>query len=75
MSNELDIAYRLTKELMRLRKELPKWAQLFRQEKFSRSHEMEMMQRALEIDKLLRFLGMDWVEEYERKGTKEIEQK
>ncbi|GBD92248.1 hypothetical protein BMS3Abin04_02983 [bacterium BMS3Abin04] len=63
MAGELDIIVRLAKELKSQRKLLVKWARNFRQDKFDRKQEIEMMKKALEIDKLLSFLGVDWVDE------------
>lgn len=66
MAGELDIIVRLTKELKAQRKLLVKWARNFRQDKFDRKQEIEMMEKALEIDKLLSFLGVDWINEETR---------
>jgi len=63
MAGELDIIIRLTRELKDQRKLLVKWARNFRQDKFDRKQEIEMMEKALEIDKLLNFIGVDWVED------------
>ena len=63
MAGELDIIVRLTKELKAQRKLMVKWARNFRQDKFDRKQEIEMMEKALEIDKLLNFLGVDWINE------------
>lgn len=66
MAGELDIIVRLTKELKAQRKLMVKWARNFRQDKFDRKQEIEMMEKALEIDKLLSFLGVDWINEETR---------
>jgi len=63
MAGELDIIVRLAKELKSQRRLLVKWARNFRQDKFDRKQEIEMMKKALEIDKLLSFLGVDWVDD------------
>ncbi len=63
MSAELDLVYRLVKELKKIRNKLPEWARAYRTEQFGKAQEIEMMQKALEIDKLLRFLSVDWIDE------------
>lgn len=61
MAGEIDIIQRLVIELKEQRKLLIKLARDYRQNNFGRKQEIEMMQKALEIDKLLRFLGVDWL--------------
>jgi len=63
MAGELDIINRLVKELQNQRQMLIKWAREHRQNNFGRKQEIEMMQKALEIDKLMRFLGVEWLED------------
>ena len=50
---------------MFLKEELVTWARLSREEKLSAVHEKKMMKNALEIDELLRDIGVDWIKDYE----------
>lgn len=50
---------------MFLKEELVTWARLSREDKLSSIHEKKMMKHALEIDELLREIGVDWIEDYE----------
>ena len=63
--NSLEVTYKLVKRIMFLKEELVCWARLSREEKLSSVHEKKMMKHALEIDELLREIGVDWINDYE----------
>ena len=62
---ELEITYRLVKRIISVKEELLTWARLSREDKISEYHEKRMMKHALEMDELLREIGVDWIKEYE----------
>ena len=61
----MQVTYKLVKRIMFLKEELVTWARLSREDKLSSNHEKRMMKHALEIDELLREIGVDWIEDYE----------
>ena len=63
--SDLHVTYKLVKRIIFLREELVSWARLSREEKLSNIHEKKMMNHALEIDELLREIGIDWIKDYE----------
>ena len=63
--NNLDISYKLIKQLMTLRDELTSWARISREKNFSEFHQNQMIKKALEIDELLREVGTEWIDDYE----------
>lgn len=63
--NELETTYKLVKSIMGVKEELVTWARLSREDKISDYHEKRMMKHALEMDELLRDIGVDWIKDYE----------
>ncbi len=63
--NDLNITYKLIKQLMDLRNELTHWARISREKNFSEIHQKQMFKKALEIDELLREIGTEWIDDYE----------
>lgn len=63
--NELETTYKLVKSIMGVKEELVTWARLSREDKISAYHEKSMMKHALEMDELLRDIGVDWIKDYE----------
>lgn len=59
------MTYKLVKKIMVLKEELVKWGRLSRESKLTESHELGMMKEALEIDELLREIGVEWIADYE----------
>ena len=63
--NELETTYKLVKSIMSVKEELLTWARLSREDKISEYHQKRMMKHALEMDELLREIGVDWIIDYE----------
>lgn len=63
--NELEITYKLVKRIISVKEELLTWARLSREDKISEYHQKRMMKHALDMDELLREIGVDWIKDYE----------
>lgn len=63
--NDLHVTYKLIKKIISLREELVAFARLSREKKLTEIHEKGMMNKAFEIDELLREIGIDWINDYE----------
>ncbi|MFZ1290000.1 MAG: hypothetical protein WAR79_07910 [Melioribacteraceae bacterium] len=63
--NEIETTYYLVKKLIDVRDELANWSRVSREGEFSDIHSRQMNNKALEIDKLLREIGTEWITDFE----------
>jgi len=66
MLSNLQITYKLIKLLLTIKEELVEWARLSRENKLNQSQQNGMMNKAYEIDGLLKEIGIEWVNDYEQ---------
>lgn len=63
--NNLQLTYKLIKNLIDVKEEMVEWARLAREHKLTSTHQKIMMNKAFEIDELLRDIGVEWIHDYE----------
>lgn len=63
--NNLQLTYKLIKNLIDVKEGMLEWARLARENKLTSSHQKLMMNKAFEIDEFLREIGVEWIYDYE----------
>lgn len=51
--------------MVHLQKEIANWARLSRENKLTEIHQKSMMNDAYDIDRMLREIGVEWINDYE----------
>lgn len=64
--NNIKLTYKLIKFLINIKEEIIEWARLVRENRLTNAHQKLIMNKALEIDELLRDVGVEWIYDYEK---------
>lgn len=62
----IKLNYKLIKFLINIKEEMIEWARLVRENRLTNAHQKLIMNKALEIDELLRDVGVEWIYNYEK---------